>query len=79
MYHAVHLISSSSDHYNYLIYAESVENLIAQLKQRCNDFPYIDQVFVTYGLEDIYGTSSAAMAIGDAIAAAYDELEEHDS
>jgi hypothetical protein len=78
MYHAVHLISSSSDHYNYLIYAESVEDLIAQLKQKCNDFPYIDQVFVTSGPEDTYDVSNALSVLGDAIAEAY-ELEERDT
>lgn len=49
MYYAVHLLSESSDHYNYLLDVNGTEALVAELKRLCPDFAYISAAWITSG------------------------------
>lgn len=46
MFHAIHLISSSYDHFNALVYAETPEELIKWFDDNLIDLSYQDQVYV---------------------------------
>jgi hypothetical protein len=74
MYHAIHLVSQSCDHYNFLIYAPTIQGLVEKVKQQCGDFAYIDQAWVNSEQERF--SSMFHEALSEAIALAYAEEEE---
>ena len=61
-YFAVHLISSSCDHYNMLIKADNPEQFAKSVEANCFDFAYIDDVYV-----DTEGLPSEARPYIDAL------------
>lgn len=46
LYAAIHFVSASSDHYNFLVTGDSVEDLANAAVESCGeDIAYIDQIF----------------------------------
>lgn len=52
MYFALHLISSSSDHYNMLVYADTPAQLVGLVKANCSDFDCIEEVYLDSEVRD---------------------------
>lgn len=46
IYVAVCLVSESSDYYQYLLEVYGFDDLISQLKERCEEFPYVSSVYL---------------------------------
>ncbi len=77
MFHAVHLISESFDHYNYLLQADSPDELVELVRSKNGDFPYLSMAYVTS--EDRTKEHEYQAALGDAISKAWDEENEEES
>lgn len=76
MYHAVHLISESGDHYNMLIDADTDQEFVDKIKKECNDFAYISQAFIATGVDTQASADARTKVLLDAIEEAYNNEDQ---